>query len=140
MICFNSMANTSAVSSHIAGTNDIALPQKMSERLSDMVAVLAHKSNTVHSGSLFYVNSIGIFKLRWERSGGIIFNPDSNFTSDALMQDWRKISDFSNRSFPTGPMDFAKVLSRNKALPGNEQQNSTRFDGQVAIVTGGASG
>lgn len=107
--------------------------------LTSIAALLAHKSIDA-SGSIFEVGVDGISKLRWERAKGACLNPDTNFTSAALARQWNNVSDFAEKSSTTSAMDFGKLLPQLQAFQGSEQLDSERFDGKVAIVTGGGSG
>lgn len=124
----------------MAGINDRPKLNYLDRKVAALATLLINESTDQHTGSLFHVHDKGLSKLRWERSDGITFNPDENFTADTLSQGWNTIYDFSNKSLPSGPMNFTELLPKSRALPRNVHNNTTRFDGKVVIVTGGASG
>lgn len=78
--------------------------------------------------------------MKWQRSEGVLLNPDKNFTAAALSGNWQDVGDFASSSFPSGPADFASILPRAQALPGGSTIPEIRFDRKVVIVTGAASG
>ena len=101
---------------------------------------LLHTPDLTHSGALFQVSQRGTSKWKWQRSQGVLANPDENFTAAALGKKWDAVGDFGFASSPTGPADFAEILPRAQVLSGGPVLPEIRFDGRVVIVTGAASG
>ncbi|KAK4942858.1 hypothetical protein LTR10_017434 [Elasticomyces elasticus] len=108
--------------------------------VTSLALALGLGSNTDTACSLYSVGSDHIDKLRWERSKGIFLNPDLNFGAGMLATRWSEIHDFSEREYPTSPMDFGKLLPKMQQLPANTKHPSPEFTGKVVLVTGGASG
>lgn len=105
-----------------------------------LVAVLAHSSNKVETGSMFEVDGDQITKLRWQRAGGILLNPDLSLTPGALLKRWEDVNDFSEPSYPQGPADFAVLLPKAQKMKGNEQGEPITFTGKVVLITGAGGG
>ncbi|KAF2236221.1 NAD(P)-binding protein [Viridothelium virens] len=126
--------------SYVTGLSGSTTTTALAQSSGSTVVSLARGPSDGHNSSLYIISDGQVLKFRWERSSGIMLNPDENFTLDALMPKWAIIEDFSNKSFPDGPMDFSTLLPKAKALPSNVFNNSTRFDGKVVIITGAAAG
>ena len=69
-----------------------------------------------------------------------MLNPDINFIPDAVKDVWTTVADFSRSRYSCGPQDFTRLLLKARAKAGNTTAPWLRFDGKVAIVTGGALG
>jgi hypothetical protein len=110
------------------------------EYTSAFAVSLMHLPELTHSGALFQIGQRGTSKWQWQRSQGVLLNPDGNFTAAALSRQWHAVGDFASAGFPSGPVDFASILPRTQILPGNRSVSEIRFDGKVVIVTGAASG
>ncbi|OAL28768.1 hypothetical protein AYO22_02633 [Fonsecaea multimorphosa] len=104
-----------------------------------LVAVLAH-STTSENGSVFDVGGGYMAKLRWERSSGLLLQAGDTLTPGALLNKWDKIADFTQAEYPTGPVDMIKKLEDASKLKSNDPGEAIRFDGKVAVVTGGGAG
>jgi multifunctional beta-oxidation protein len=105
-----------------------------------LVAVLAHKSNTSESGSIFEVGGGHIAKMRWERSSGLLLKCDESYTPGAILKKWDSVVDFSKPEYPTGPADFVQLLQDSTKLGPNDKGQAVSYKGRVALVTGGGAG
>jgi multifunctional beta-oxidation protein len=105
-----------------------------------LVAVLVHSSNTTETGSIFEVGGGHIAKLRWERAKGLLLKADSSYTPGAILKRWDAVNDFSEPEYPTGPADMLTKLEDSLKMGSNEPGQEFRFDGKVALVTGGGAG
>jgi len=105
-----------------------------------LVAVLVHPSNEEETGSIFEVGGGHMSKIRWERSKGAVLKADDSWTPSAVLKQWKKVTDFSEPSYPTGPADFMEFLEQGKDLPSNPQGDKIDFKGKVCLVTGGGAG
>lgn len=104
------------------------------------VAVLVHSSNS-ETGSIFEVGGGHMAKIRWERSKGLILKPDDTYTPGAIIQQWNKISDFSEPEYPNGIANMMQKLEEAMNLSSNDTNVETLdFTGKVALVTGGGAG
>ena len=68
------------------------------EFVAPLVAYLAHES-CPESGSLYEVGAGYIAKQRWNRSQGVLLSID-NINPEAVRDNWEKIVDFSNSTYP----------------------------------------
>jgi len=116
-----------------------ALAQLKPEWVVPLVAVLVHSSNT-ENGSIFEVGGGHMAKLRWERSRGLLLKPDRTYTPSAILQRWPEVSDFSNPEHPNTVADMVTKLKESLKMKFNEQGPELRFDGKVALITGGGAG
>lgn len=110
------------------------------QRIVPIVALLVHKSNTSETGSIFEAGGGHFFKVRWERSGGLLLRPDDSYTPGAILKKWDKVVDFSNPQYPTGTNDFLTLLEESMKLGPSEPGEKIDFNGRVALVTGGGAG
>lgn len=105
-----------------------------------LVAVLVHSSNS-ETGSIFEVGGGYVAKVRWERAKGLILKPDDSYTPGAILQQWSKISDFSEPEHPNGIANMMQKLEEAMQLGRNDTTAETvDFTEKVALVTGGGAG
>lgn len=121
----------------MSGTKD---PKGFAKSIGAFAVALLHSENFHKSGALFQASERGICELRWQRSQGVLLNPDKRFTAAALSKRWHEVQDFAGSTLPEGPVDFASILPRAKKLSESSPISEIRFDGKVVIVTGAASG
>ncbi|KAL4802552.1 hypothetical protein BDV18DRAFT_166876 [Aspergillus unguis] len=123
-------------------TNIVAAPAdgSSSSAVVALLAVLLHSKNTFSNGSIFEVDGGRVSKLRWERSSGALLRCDGSMTPGAVLNKWAAVNDFSNPEYPNTTADLISKLKVAQQLPPNETSGEVRFDGRVAVVTGGGAG
>lgn len=104
-----------------------------------LVAVLVHSSSS-ENGSIFEVGGGHMAKLRRERASGLLLKADQTLTPGAILEGWSQVTDFSRHEYSSGPVDMLKKLQDSLKLPSNPKGPEIRFDGKVALVTGGGAG
>ncbi|KAJ3039636.1 hypothetical protein HK097_002774, partial [Rhizophlyctis rosea] len=141
----NIYANTIAPLAASRMTETVMPPEVLAalkpEFVVPLVAYLTHDT-TKENGSLFELGAGFIAKLRWERSPGAVFKADGTFTPASVQAKWGEITDFSRPYYPQSIMDtdWVGLLEQARGLKGNPNPASLRFDGKVAVVTGGGNG
>ncbi|KAL9082878.1 MAG: hypothetical protein Q9159_006121 [Coniocarpon cinnabarinum] len=105
-----------------------------------LVAVLVHSSNSKETGSIFEVGGGHMAKLRWQRSGGLLLKPDDSFNAGSILDNWNKVTDFSNPQYPSGVNNFMDLLQEAQKLPSNKAKSKVDLTNKVAVVTGGGAG
>ncbi|TPX33586.1 hypothetical protein SmJEL517_g03506 [Synchytrium microbalum] len=114
-------------------------------KVTPLVAWLTHDSCT-ESGSLFEVGAGWMAKLRRERSEGVQFKLDENFTPQVVNARWNEITSFSRKNEYPGELNvgggasLAQRLEKARNSPANPKLPNMEFDGRVVIVTGAGAG
>lgn len=105
-----------------------------------LVGVLCHPS-CKETGSIFEAAAGHFAKIRWERSKGVLLNPDDSMTASALSLKWNEIRDFSTGAdHADRTSDSMDHLKRAMALPRNKQGSPVNFKGRAVLVTGAGDG
>jgi multifunctional beta-oxidation protein len=65
---------------------------------------------------------------------------DSTFTPGAVLKRWADVNDFSKPDHPTTTADLVTLLEVAHKQKPNDPGEDIRFDGRVAVVTGGGAG
>ncbi|CEJ94344.1 Putative Short chain dehydrogenase [[Torrubiella] hemipterigena] len=105
-----------------------------------VVAMLVHSANTFENGSIFEVGATHVCKLRWERSTGALLKPDETMTPGAVLAKWQAVNDFSKPDHSGANPDMEYLQSLAVKIDRNPIGENVRFDGRVAVVTGGGAG
>lgn len=105
-----------------------------------LVAVLTHSSNTNTSGCIFECGGGHIAQLRWERAKGALLKANESLTPGAILKKWSDVNDFSECEHPDGVADMMTKLEHSLKMGDNDRGEEIRFDGKVAVVTGGGAG
>jgi multifunctional beta-oxidation protein len=121
-------------------TNIVAAPADSSGAVVALILVLLHATNDFANGSIFEVDGARVSKLRWERASGALLRCDGTMTPGAVLSKWDAVNDFHNPEYPTTTADLISKLKVAQQLPTNETSGDVRFDGRVAVVTGGGAG
>jgi multifunctional beta-oxidation protein len=105
-----------------------------------LVGVLCHTSSK-ENGSIFQASAGHFDKLRWQRGPGVLLRPDETLTPGALAARWNEVIHFEKNA---GHMERREGVldrvSRAFELPPNPTGENIRYDGKVALVTGGGEG
>jgi multifunctional beta-oxidation protein len=109
------------------------------EAVAPVVAVLAHASNK-ETGSIFETGGGHVAKVRWERASGALLRTDETLTPSAVLRRWNEVIDYQKPEFPKGGAGIWDKLKASRLLPANPQGEEPRFDGKVAVITGGGAG
>jgi len=56
-------------------------------------------------------------KLRWERTKGVCFDPDSHVTAESVAAKWEQLCSFSESDHPANVAEAAAVMSENLGIP-----------------------
>ncbi|KAI0244775.1 hypothetical protein L0F63_002902 [Massospora cicadina] len=111
------------------------------EFVAPLVAVLCHEGSK-ENGGIFELGAGQFYKVRYERSEGVLFKADASFVPGAIAAQWKKIIDFSRPQHPTSASetDWISLCEKAKTLAANPTGPDMRYDGQVALVTGAGNG
>ncbi|PGH20091.1 hypothetical protein AJ80_03659 [Polytolypa hystricis UAMH7299] len=109
------------------------------ESVAPLVALLSHPSNK-ESASIFEAGGGHIAKLRWERASGALLRADQTLIPGAILHRWNEVNDFQKPQFPDRGAGIWDKLQAALRLPPNHPGEDIRFDGKIALVTGGGAG
>jgi multifunctional beta-oxidation protein len=104
-----------------------------------LVAVLVDK-NYRENGSIFEVGRGHVAKYRWERSKGALLKCDNNFTAGALLERWKKVSDFEGAEYPDSSFKSSDLTDSLCSVQPSSKIQGLDFTGRVVLVTGGGAG
>lgn len=105
-----------------------------------VVAVLAHESNRVETGSIFEAGGGYVRKLRWERSRGISFDLRTKLCPEYLISSWGKINSFGlPAEYPTVPVIGHNIQPPCLLSKSQHVDCAIKFHGRVAVVSGAAT-
>lgn len=105
-----------------------------------LVAVLTHQSNTSTTGCIFEAGGGHMAQLRWERAKGALLKANASLTPGSILDKWSDVVDFSQCEHPDGVADMMTKLEESLKMGDNKPGEDIRFDGKVAVVTGGGAG
>jgi NAD(P)-dependent dehydrogenase (short-subunit alcohol dehydrogenase family)/acyl dehydratase/putative sterol carrier protein len=93
------------------------------EYVAPLVCYLSHES-CEETGGVFEVGAGWVSKVRWERSKGAFFKPDSTFTPELVREQFSVINNFDEPSYPTDAKDAFSPIMEN--LSGNAPTASSK--------------
>lgn len=134
---YNIRTNVVAAGRDLESAQDTTLS---ASAIVSLVSVLVHARNDFENGGIFEVDATRIVKLRWERSRGGLLRCDETMTPAAVLTKWAAVNDFRNAEYPNTTADLISKLEAAQLLPPSEVGREVRFDGRVAVVTGGGAG
>jgi multifunctional beta-oxidation protein len=112
------------------------------EWVAPLIGALCHSSCS-ENGSIFEAGAGHFSKIRWERSQGWQCRPE-DLTPDLVIQNFAKITDWTDAEHPDGPRDGMKLLSSAKSIKRTSARQASQkpvdFKGRVALVTGAGNG
>ncbi|KIW84653.1 hypothetical protein Z517_00041 [Fonsecaea pedrosoi CBS 271.37] len=138
-ILVNAIAPVTAADMTATTTSAELLQYLRPEHVSPLVGLLVHPINR-ESGSVFEVFAGHVSKFRWERSPGAVLKCDETFTPGAILKRWADINDFSKPDHPTKTADMVANLEAAQKQDRNDPGEDVRYDGKVAVITGGGAG
>lgn len=124
------------------------LKQLGPEKIVPLVLYLTHESTNV-TNSIFELAGGFYGQLRWERSSGQIFNPNPKFfTPEAILNKWKAVTDFKDKSFnevqhPIQLSDYNDLIVKAKKLPVENDQGKKKIQSlrnKVVVITGAGGG
>ena len=125
------------------------LQQLGPDKIAPLVLYLTHESSEA-SGQIFELAAGFYSQIRWQRSGGVLFKPDSTFTPELVAKKFEEIIDFDDSSkpellknqSPTILNDYLSLNEAAKALPSNDLSGAPPVDlkGRVVLITGAGAG
>ena len=114
---------------------------ELTESINAATVSIALSNKARLSGSIIQAGMKSIEALRWERSSGLALNPEEkDFGPEAIASQWQALDDFTRPEYPDGPLPAEKMGALTQGLLGYRCHSDIRFDGQVVIITGAASG
>lgn len=142
---YNIKANVIAPLARSRMTEDLLPPdilEKLSpDKIAPLVAYLSHDSVKT-TGAIFECAAGFYGQIRWERSGGVYFKPDSSYTPEAIQLKFDDILKFDKDiQHPMQLNDYNKTYDIATKLPSNEQGSSKiSLKDKVVIITGAGAG
>ncbi|CAK1364549.1 unnamed protein product [Cercospora beticola] len=106
-----------------------------------LVGYLTHESCR-ETGSIFEAGAGHFSKIRWERSKGVLLKPDENLSGQHIIENWKKIVDFTDAEHPNQSADIMSLLKTTAGLPANKPLSAEGLGlkGKIALVTGAGAG
>jgi multifunctional beta-oxidation protein len=117
---YNIYVNTIAPNAGTAMTRTI-MPEEMVQAFKPdyiaplVVALSSDKVPQQPTGGLFEVGSGWVGRTRWQRTGGYGFPVDVQLTPEAVVKQWKTITDFDDgrADYPESPQDGLKGVMAN---------------------------
>ena len=92
------------------------LPKNVLERLSpELVVPLVVKlcaEESTENGSVFEVGAGWFSKLRYQRSQGLVLNPENGISAEDVANNWDTVCDFTGASNPGSVVDTFNDVSK----------------------------
>lgn len=148
---YNIKANVIAPLARSRMTEEILPPpileQLSPEKVAPMVLFLSHDSNELN-GQIFEVAAGFFAQIRWERSGGVLFQPDESFTAEAVASRIDDILSFDDSAKPEllknqHPFmlnDYLSLTEAARKQPKNKQADKISLKDKVVLITGAGAG
>lgn len=125
------------------------LQQLGPEKIAPLVLYLTHDVNEAN-GQIFELAAGFYSQIRWQRSGGALFKPDSSFTPEVVAKKFDEIMNFDDSAKPEllknqTPFMLNDYLSLNQAareLPTNDATGAPNVSlkDKVVLITGAGAG
>lgn len=150
---YNIKANTIAPLAKSRMTENVLPPpflEKLNpDKVAPLVLFLAHDSNPLN-GQIFEVAAGFFAQIRWERSGGVLFKPDSSFTAESVAKRFSEILNFDDskkpellkNQHPSLLNNYFDLVDAAKKLPANDNSGVDKISlkGKVVLITGAGAG